>query len=534
MSRPDAIVVGSGFGGAVSACRLAESGRRVLVLERGRYRTGNAFPRMPDARPSDWLWTSRWNGFFDLRIFRRIATLTSAGVGGGSHVYANVQLRAPAESFREGWPKGFSPEALAPYYVRAERMLGVAPLPDSVSLTKTRAYEAAAGLMGVKRFRPNLAVFFGDGQPNGTPPAEVAQVRDPYGLGVDVQQTPCRYCGECDIGCRYNAKNTLDLNYLAVAQQRYGAEVRPLCEVYAVSPEGGGYRVYYRDRGANTRESVWAPLVVIAAGTINTNELLLRCRDELGLLPELSAALGERFSGNGDLLCAALHTKEALHPWHGPVITTALEYRDEREHFYLEEGGFAPELAFLVASWRPNSGYFGKVMRGPVGHALRTRELFYREVARVASDREQLAQHLPANTMIFLGMGQDASDGRVTLRRRLGRRPALDIAWDHGRTRPLIDRMESELRRVAHHLGGQYVANPFWRSLGRLITVHPLGGCAIADDAEQGVCDPNGQVWGYPNLYVADGAAIPRALGPNPALTISAVAERMAERITAG
>src|SRR5262249_42629427 len=154
-----------------------------------------------------------------------------------------------------------------------------------------------------------------------TPTPRPEYLRDPFDLGVEVHQAPCRHCGECDIGCRFNAKNTLDLNYLAVARQRHGATVQPLSEVIALRPESGGYRVYYRDRERQTRSSVWAPLVVLAAGTVNTAELLLRCRDEFGLLPKLSPTLGEYFSGNGDFLCGALNTRERLDPWHGPVIT---------------------------------------------------------------------------------------------------------------------------------------------------------------------------------------------------------------------
>jgi len=525
----DAIVVGSGFGGAVSACRLAESGRRVLVLERGKARSGEDFPRIGRAGLSDWLWTSQWNGFFDLRIFPRIATLTASGVGGGSHTYANVHIRAPEASFREGWPAGFGPEMLAPYYARVERMLGVVPMPEALEPAKTRAYVAAAAGAGARPFRPNVAVYFG-AEPSLVPDPETAYVQDPFGHGIDVQQSPCRHCGECDIGCRFNAKNTLDLNYLAIAQQRHGAVVQTLAEVIAIKPQNGGYRVFYRDRRDFTRHSVWAPLVVLAAGTVNTNELLLRCRDEHGLLPELSPTLGAHFSGNGDFLCGALNTRERLDPWHGPVITTAVGYEDEPGPLYLQEGGFSPDIAFLVAAMRPNAEYLSKLMQGPVGYAARLR-WFYQEIAHLAEDREALARRLPANAIIFLGMGKDASDGRVALRQRIGRRPALTIEWDNARTKPLIDRMERAFRRISARLGGTYVVSPLWGLLRRLITVHPLGGCAIADDRATGVLSPEGEVWGYKNLFVADGAAVPRALGPNPALTISALAERLADGI---
>jgi cholesterol oxidase len=404
-------------------------------------------------------------------------------------------------------------------------------VPPSTALPKTVAYRTAAQAAQADVFHPNLAVYFGE-QPASTAAEPAPQIRDPYRLGLDVQQSPCRNCGECDIGCRHNAKNTLDLNYLALAQQRHGAEVRPLAEVVAIVPEAGGYRVHYRDRTTFTAASVWAPLVVVAAGTINTLELLLRCRDEYAVLPNLSPTLGQNFSGNGDFLCAVLNTPQPLDPWHGPVITTAIRYLDDDHHFYLQEGGFSPELAFLIAAFRPDADYFGKLLRGPIGHAARMR-WFYQELTRLVRDPLALSRTLPSDAMIFLGMGQDASDGRVLLRKRWGRRPKLELVWDHARSRPLIDRMETEFRRIADQLGGDYVSNPLWSRLGRLITVHPLGGCGIADDPASGVLDPYGEVWGYPSLFVVDGSAVPRAIGPNPSLTISALAERLADRIAA-
>lgn len=524
----DSIVIGSGFGGAVSACRLAESGRKVLVLERGPLRQGEAFPRLGKGLPQ-WLWTGSWNGLFDLRMFKKMATLTSAGVGGGSHVYANVHIRAPERSFREGWPKAYTREMLDPYYERAEKMLGVRPLPETVTIEKTDAYAAAARRMGREVIRPNLAVHF---TPDGREPTDEVPIadRDPHGLGIDVLQHACRHCGECDIGCRFGSKNTLDLNYLALAQQRHGAVVQPLAEAVAITPTSGGYRVTYKDRRSGQNRQVSAREVVVAGGTVNSTELLLRARDEHQTLPNISRALGRGFSGNGDFLAMALNTREPLHPWHGPTISLAIPYTEGTNHFYLEEGGITPDLAFVVAAMRPSTEYLSKFVKGPLGYAAKLR-WFYQEVARFTAEDRELQKRLPSNLMIFLGMGEDGSDGVIGLRKRIGRRPKLDIAWNHDRTRPLLREMEQELRKVTKELGGQYVGNPLWTVLGRLITVHPLGGCALADEPADGVLNPDGEVWGYPNLFVADGSVMPRAIGPNPALTIAAIAERNAEQI---
>jgi cholesterol oxidase len=438
-------------------------------------------------------------------------------------------MRAPERSFNEGWPRGLNAKELAPYYEKAERMLGATPMPMGTKLAKTDAYQSVAEAMGAHSFRPNLAVYFGDGPAPAAGEIPVA-VRDPHGLGVDVLQEPCRMCGECDIDCRFGAKNTTDKNYLAVATQKYGAVVQPLSEVIRIAPKDGGYSVHYRDRKTRAVHHCWAPTVVIAAGTVNTSELLLRCRDQQGSLPGLSPALGNHFSGNGDFLAATLNTREELNPWHGPTITLAISRTEGKQHYYLEEGGFAPDLAFFVGAVKPRSEYVRKFMRGPFGFATR-RQWFYKEVARATGDNDALRDQLPSHTMIFLGMGEDGSDGQVRLRRFPGRKPRLDIKWKHDATRPLINAMEKDLKRISAELGGEYVSNPLWSVLGRLITVHPLGGAAMSDDISQGVVNPMGEVWGYPGLYVADGSVIPRAIGPNPSLTITAVAERTAAHI---
>jgi cholesterol oxidase len=406
-------------------------------------------------------------------------------------------------------------------------MLGVRPLPATLDLAKARAFRAVGRRIGATVLEPNLAIHFGNAGGKG---GEPAYVRDPHDLGVNVLQADCQLCGECIIGCRFGAKNTLDQNYLAVAEQRHAATIRPLAEVQAIAPEDGGYRVHYRDRTTFEQMSIWAPLVVVSAGTVNTVELLLRCRDEFGLLPRLGSALGEHFSPNGDFLACALDTEQPVDPWNGPVITTALRYLDDRFHFYLEEGALSSDSMVLLAAVTMRAGYFARILSTAVGHGARLRN-FYEGIAGLAEEYRRHPEEIPPDVMIFLGMGQDAGDGRIALQKRLFGRPLLTINWEHTRSMPLFGRMEAEFQRIATQLGGQYMSNVLWSMLGRLITVHPLGGCAIADDEADGVLNPFGEVWGYRNLYVADGSVIPRSLGPNPSLTIAALAERTAEHI---
>src|SRR5271157_5469848 len=290
--NPDVVVVGSGFGGAVAACRLAVAGRSVLVLERGRRWTPDQYPRDPD---DAWVWDQdepqHNNGWIDLRFFNRMWVAQGAGVGGGSLIYANISIDAKPSTFDAGWPSQISYAGMAPYYERVADMLGSRPLPDG---QLTRRFElmrdAAARIDQADRFRKlDLAVTFDDDWTYALPDAHDAKRSRTWTNRFGKQQGTCIHCGNCDIGCQVQAKNTLDLNYIAAAEKA-GAAVQPLSLVTHLSPADGGWRVHYDRLTEGRREpaEITAKRVILAAGSLGSTEILLRSRDQFATLINLS------------------------------------------------------------------------------------------------------------------------------------------------------------------------------------------------------------------------------------------------------
>lgn len=512
-SSADAVVVGSGFGGAVCACRLAQAGQHVVLLERGRRYGPGEFPRYPSILDSGWLW-ERGQGLFDIRPLGDVCLVQAAGYGGGSLVYANVAYRPPAEVFDSGWPAGYSREELDPYYDLVAYMLDVVPIADSQprgTPPKTRLMEKVAGELGRREqsFRPNLAVNFG-------PPGE----RGPNKFNVE--QAGCTHCGECDIGCNVGAKNTLDYNYLAIAE-RGGTEVGTQCEVTHVAAVDSGYVVHYVDHVAGSTSEISAPAVFVCAGAVNSTELLLRSRDHYRTLPDISEWLGRRYSANGDFLGFAFDTQALDDPGRGPTITTGLVYDDrsptDRTWFVLEEGGYPNLAAGLVQVLNPANTPWRDV--GVVLEEVReaAHHGFGRITGRLAAE--------PDHTGVFLAMGRDRANGTIRL---IPGRDEVEVGWDVPSNLPLYVTEAGLCTDVATAMGGRYVPNPGWRYLHQPVSVHNLGGCPMGATAADGVVSPDGEVFGYPGLYVFDGAIIPVATGSNPSSTIAAVAERCVER----
>ncbi|HJP64870.1 MAG TPA: GMC family oxidoreductase N-terminal domain-containing protein, partial [Actinomycetota bacterium] len=296
----DAVVIGSGFGGAVVAARLAEAGRSVCVLERGRRWSAPEYPRT-FSQAAAGVWDEETSyGFLEYRVFARMDVIQGCGVGGGSLHYFNVQLRAPAAIFDRGtWPAALTRATLDRYYERAEDVMRPAPLVPPAGYPmppRTEAFIRAAEAAGYEPFLVPIAVHTGETRPNPV---------------SGIVQEACRYTADCLLGCRPRAKNSLDITYLPMGE-RHGLEVRPLHVVDRIEPAGGegdGYVVTARrldpDRpGVSEPAQVSGRSVVLAAGALGTSELLLRARDVDQTLPALPAWLGERFSPNGDMLFA--------------------------------------------------------------------------------------------------------------------------------------------------------------------------------------------------------------------------------------
>jgi cholesterol oxidase len=515
----DALVVGSGFGGAVTACRLAAAGCKVIVLERGRRWTVADFPRKPD---DQWIWDDAnpvaRHGWFDFRVFPNMSVVQGAGVGGGSLVYANVSILANPDTFDAGWPPEITYNGLKPHYDTVGNMLGVARVPANQWPERTRLLREGAEKAGfANRFRQvELAVTFDETWPPDAPdrydPRHSKKRINQHG----VEQGTCVHLGNCDIGCDVNARNTLDLNYLAVAE-RHGAEIRPLHIVQTVAPILEGYRISFEKitNGQLIGGQLTAKYVVLAAGSLGSTGILLRSRAG-GMLPNVSQRLGLAWSSNGDFLTPALHMfrQNKPMPTRGPTITAAVDLLDGEymgRPLFVEDGGL-PDfgrnfLEELVAT--PQADPRAERLKATLLPLLADRSLF-------------------DSIMPWFAQARDAADGRLSLKN--GR---LWLDWDIKASEETINAVASIHRKMAYLTEGLPLTPLTW-TIGRdLITPHPLGGCNMGTSAVNGVVDYKGEVFNYPRLFVADGSIIPKAIGLNPSRTIAALAEHIAGALVA-
>ena len=509
----NAVIVGSGFGGSVTACRLAEAGQRVLVLERGREWKPQDYPSVSG---KDWTFDvddpEASHGWLDLRWFDDMAVAQGAGVGGGSLIYANVSVPPPPSTFDHRWPEAINAKELQPYVERAGQMLGVTTIPEGQRTQRWHFIRRGAKALGqLDRFDSlPLAVSF---DPNYRPselddPTDEVHARS-FTNRFGRQQRTCIHLGHCDLGCGVQAKNTLDLNYLARATDK-GTEIRPLHLVRGIEREGNQWRVRFEriDRGMRSG-SVSAERLVLAAGSLGSTELMLRAR-----LEGVSAALGRGWSANGDFLTPALSDEEA-DPTRGPTISARIDHTDGQvygEHIFIQDGGFPHLLDMLV------------------GASLRKLPRVWRRRLRFLGDWAEEIR-LTKNIMPWFAQAIDASDGRLYLKRRFPPfgKEQLALDWDIRNSRKTMDTVVELHKKLAVATGGKPMVSPTWTVFRDLITPHPLGGCNMANGPAEGVVDDTGRVFGQNGLYVVDGAVIPRAIGRNPSRTIAAVAERAVE-----
>jgi cholesterol oxidase len=518
--RFDAIVIGSGFGGAVSACRLAEAGYRVLVLERGRRWDATTYPRK-DTDP--WWWSNevpeQWNGWLDMRVFEHIAVAQGAAVGGGSLIYANISAVPDKSVFDKGWPPEVTWEAMAPHYETVGSVMDVQPVPDNQWPRKMRLVREAADAVGAtSRFQKlELAVSF-DPEWNNTRYSSFDVRHSKRFINAHgVEQGTCVHLGNCDIGCDVDARNTLDRNYLAIAEQK-GADVRPLHLVTNIEPVSNGYKVSYDriERRRRMPDTMEAGLVVLAAGSIGSTELLLQCRDVSGTLPKLSRRLGYNWSSNGDFLTPAFYVGREIEPTQGPTITAAINFLDGSRggnSFWVQDGG-APNV---IANWITSA------------RAADPRTQQFIDFMTAAMRRFGPIE----NIMPWFAQGIDAANGRLRLRRkwRIAGEHKLELDWHVAQSAAVIEAIIATHKELSRVTGGTALVPPTWELARYLITPHALGGCNMGRSARDGVVDHKGEVHGYHNLFVIDGGMVPKAIGVNPSRTIAALAERSIELI---
>ncbi len=531
--RYDFVIIGSGFGGSVSALRLVEKGYRVLLLEKGRRFAPEDFPKTNwDLRR--WMWVPELGlrGLFKMSFLPHLTVVHGVGYGGGSLVYANT-LPVPKPSFFSAASWGHLADwqrELAPHYATAQRMLGATKNPHLTRIDEVFR-KIATDLGRPEQLQPTeVAVYFG---------APGKSVPDPFFGGEGPERSGCIYCGGCMLGCRHGAKNTLDKNYLYLAEKR-GLIVRTETEVTHIAPlappsgsgstaTSPGYRIFAlsgSEHRQRTREVVEADQVILAGGVMGTVDLLLRLKEDPQGLPQLSEQLGNYVRTNSESLIGVISQDRSLDLSEGIAISSILHTDD---HSHIEP-----------TRYPAGSGFF-RAMVGPLAEGESLPQ-------RVLSALSLSLRH-PLRTLRMLTVPDFAKHSITLLYMRtiegyirLTRGRSLTTGFRRGMTSELgegeapscnIPEAVDLARRVAAEVDGDPATLLTETLLGIPTTAHILGGCCMGETAYDGVIDRDHRVFGYPGLYVIDGSAISANPGVNPSLTITALAERAMSKIPA-
>jgi cholesterol oxidase len=520
VDQPDAdfIIIGSGFGGSVSALRLAEKGYKVLVLEQGKRWRSEDFPKTNwNIRKFIWMPRLLLHGIQQITLLRDVLVFHGAGVGGGSLVYANTLLVPPDRFFED--PKWADlaewKTVLAPHYDTAKKMLGVTP---AAFLAETDEHlRAVAKEMGREQtfHTANVGVFFGE---------QGKTVPDPFFGGEGPDRTGCTLCGGCMVGCRHNAKNTLDKNYLYLAEKR-GVRIQPETRVTDIRPIAGGYELSC-ERSTSLffkgRTTLRAKNIVVAAGVLGSVDLLMKCRDR-GSLPSLPKALGGWVRTNSEALIGIKSKRTDVDYSKGIAISAGF-HPDDKTH--IETCRYPKGSDFMAL--------LGTVL---VGGGSLPRPLYF--LGAILKKPLQFLRLLwpfgwAHRTVILLCMQPLDNSLELKMRRRWFWPFSRGIDSDRGTRPPVptyIPIANETALKMAKRMDGMPLSVLPEVLLDTCSTAHILGGCPIGHTAEDGVVDANCRVFGHPGMWVIDGSVIPANLGVNPSLTITAIAEHAMNQV---
>lgn len=515
----DFIIVGSGFGGSIAAYNLVSRGHKVCVLERGQDWPRGSFPR-GSRRIKNLFWRpdEGTQGVMDYRVFDKLDTVVGSGVGGTSLLFSGFMIEPPAHYF-EGWEAGIDRQTLEPHYKRVWDFLDVkrypfdrAPYDDTNRIRVLRKAVEKSG-RGELEITDLAIQFMNEAKDWGT------SFTNKHGA----VQNGCIMCAECNLGCNYKAKSSMDVNYLHRAQQ-LGCLVKSGHQVDRIEPlVGGGYRIGCirpTNKGASEATVAFsAKNVIVSAGAIGSTELLLRNRDLHHTLPHVSARLGHGFSGNGNniaLLTGLSDDPVPLEPYRGPTLVVGIKYED----FYIEDTGMAD-----FVTW-----YLDGIVPDP--NLAQIKALAHRGVDKLAqlfgvkpsfgiiADLAAILQSetLTSRSTYVISIGRDQSEGIL----KVDPEGQLHIHWHEDDA--YMERVRGALEGIASALDGDV-------TLGKRFSFHLLGGCGLGNSPDTGVVDGNGEVFGHPGLFVMDGATVPRCIGVNPALTISALSDYLSDKL---
>ncbi len=505
----DYIIIGSGFGGSVSALRLSEKGYKVLVIEKGKWKKAEDFPQTNwNLRKWMWLPALGWHGIFKMTFFRHLSVISGVGVGGGSLVYANTLPKPKKEFFNSGSWKGLTDweQELAPHYETAYRMLGATENPKFFDADKVLEQVARDHH---KKIEPvKVAVYFGEPE---------KEVPDPFFNGQGPARTGCNFCGQCMTGCPHNAKNTLDKNYLHLAQQ-HGAEILAEHKVTDIIPQKDGiYEVKFVKTGKlfSKTKSLTSKGIILSGGVLGTVPLLLKLRETH--FPELSSRVGKDIRSNNEALVFVTTPDKKYDMNQGVAIGSIYNVS---KHSHLEPVRYGSGSGFWRIGVLPlvTEKYWLKRLAKLVGELFRS-PLKWFKIYTVKDFAKQ--------TAVLLYM--ESLEGKLQLKKGLF---GVNTSVQDGQApTAFIPEAHHAAREYARKINGKPMSFILENLSGIPSTAHILGGAVIGKDKNSGVIDLNQQVFGYKNMYICDGSAISANPGVNPALTITAMTERVMQKI---